>query len=133
MFYIPTRAEGWGLPLIEAIAAGSPVITNYYSGQTEYLKHITNQIKMLDFSLCNIRKDELISNAKFGAEWAISSIDSITSSMISVKNDYSNIKTKSLLASEFIRKNFSWNNAANEAFKSLFNNQFLNIKVGKPF
>ena len=31
------ESEGWGLPLIEAIAAGSPVITNYYSGQTEYL------------------------------------------------------------------------------------------------
>ena len=133
VFIFPTRAEGWGLPLIEAIAAGSPVITNYYSGQTEYLQHIANQIKMLDFSICSIDKTELISNVKFGAEWAISSIDSIASAMTSIKNDYSNFKVKSLLASEFIRKNFSWQNAADEAFKSLFKNQFLNIKVEKPF
>ena len=109
------------------------MITNYYSGQTEYLQHITKQIKMLDFSVCSIDKEELISNVKFGAEWAISSIDSIASSMISLKNDYSNFKVKSHLASEFIRKNFSWNNAADEAFKSLFKNKFLDIKVEKPF
>jgi glycosyltransferase involved in cell wall biosynthesis len=133
VFIFPTRAEGWGLPLIEAIAAGSPVITNFYSGQTEYLQHITDQIKMLDFNVCSINQDELFSNVKLGAEWVVSSIDSIASSMIFMKNNFSNFKIKSLLASEFVRKNFSWNNAADEAYKSLFKNEFLNIKVGKPF
>ena len=107
VFIFPTRAEGWGLPLIEAIASGSPVITNFYSGQTEYLQHIKDQIKMLDYSVSLINEEELISNVKFGAEWAISSIDSIASAMKSMQNDYSNFKGKSLLASEFIRKNFS--------------------------
>ena len=133
VFIFPTRAEGWGLPLIEAIASGSPVITNFYSGQTEYLQHIKDQIKMLDYSVSLINEEELISNVKFGAEWAISSIDSIASAMKSMQNDYSNFKGKSLLASEFIRKNFSWNNSADVAFKSLFRNSFLDIKVEKPF
>ena len=81
---------------------------------------------MLDFSICSIDKTELISNVKFGAEWAISSIDSIASAMTSIKNGYSNFEVKSLLASDFIRaKIFLGNNAADEAFKSLFKNQFF--------
>ena len=79
---------------------------------------------MLDYSVSLINEEELISNVKFGAEWAISSIDSIASAMKSMQNDYSNFKGKSLLASEFIRKNFSWNNSADVAFKSLFRNSF---------
>lgn len=32
----PTRAEGFGLPILQSIACGKPVITTNYSGQTEY-------------------------------------------------------------------------------------------------
>lgn len=40
----PTKAEGWGLPILEMMACGKPVITTYYSGQTEYLRDSENQI-----------------------------------------------------------------------------------------
>ncbi len=32
-----SRAEGWNLGLLEAMAMGLPVITNYYSGHSEYV------------------------------------------------------------------------------------------------
>lgn len=32
----PSRAEGWGLPILEMMACGKPVITTNYSGMTEY-------------------------------------------------------------------------------------------------
>eukprot|EP00055_Hartaetosiga_balthica_P013807 m.72550 g.72550 ORF g.72550 m.72550 type:complete len:610 (+) comp8387_c0_seq1:86-1915(+) len=36
-FVFPTHGEGWGRPTFEAMAMGLPVITTYWSGQTEYL------------------------------------------------------------------------------------------------
>jgi len=36
-FVLPTRAEGWGLPITEAMACGLPVIVTNYSAPAEYL------------------------------------------------------------------------------------------------
>jgi glycosyltransferase involved in cell wall biosynthesis len=33
----PTKAEGWGLPILEALACGIPVIATNYSAHTEFL------------------------------------------------------------------------------------------------
>ena len=33
----PHRAEGWGLPILETMGCGSPIIATNYSGPTEYL------------------------------------------------------------------------------------------------
>jgi len=37
VFVLPTRAEGWGMPYMEALTRGNPCIATSYGGQTEYL------------------------------------------------------------------------------------------------
>lgn len=36
-FVLPTRAEGWGLPILEAMACGVPAIVTHYSAPVDYL------------------------------------------------------------------------------------------------
>jgi glycosyltransferase involved in cell wall biosynthesis len=36
-FVLPTRGEGWGLPIAEAMAMGMPVLVTNYSGPTAYI------------------------------------------------------------------------------------------------
>jgi glycosyltransferase involved in cell wall biosynthesis len=44
VFVLPSKGEGWGLPLIEAAAVGLPIITTMYSGHTEFLQHIESSV-----------------------------------------------------------------------------------------
>lgn len=43
-FVLPTRGEGWGLPYLEAMAAGLPVIGTRWSGQLDFLDDATGYL-----------------------------------------------------------------------------------------
>lgn len=49
LFTLPTSGEGWGLPIIEAMAAGTPVLVTDYSGHVDFVKGVGEFISVADW------------------------------------------------------------------------------------
>lgn len=70
-FVLPTRGESWGLPLLESMACGVPVITTNWGGSLEF---VNNDVGWL----IDVEKMELPNDGPFfkplaGNEWALPS------------------------------------------------------------
>jgi len=122
-FVLPTRAEGWGLPIIEALACGLPVITTPYSGQTEYLSAICGEYFPIAHSLVPIQDPDFLQYwagvDECGALWAEPDRDSLSQGLIDVVNAFGPWVGRSERASEIIRQRFSWDQAALKGLAAL--------------
>lgn len=111
-FVFPSKAEGWGLPLLEAIACGSPYIATHYSGQTEYLKHFTQAYSRVDFSMEEINSDDFFVFHKFSKtqrpRWAKPDINSLASCMKNVYLNHEKLTQGTVANAQLARKLFSW-------------------------
>jgi hypothetical protein len=120
VFIFPTKAEGWGLPLIEAAACGLPLITTFYSGHTEFLKDITSSCINVPYDLKEISCPEYQefypdADGNFG-KWAVPTIQDIRTCMRKAYDDYATLSEYAVKNSEIVRTKYSW---ANSAVKSL--------------
>ena len=113
----PSRAEGWGLPLIEAIATGLPAVTTYYSGHTEFLRPIKDKIAVLDHEMLPMGP-----GGKSG-EWASASADEIAAKLVEARQNRAEYDAQALLASRIMRETFSWQKAA-EVFVGIIEKRF---------
>lgn len=74
----PTRGEGWGLPILDAAAAGLPIIATAHSGHMDFMKYV--RYLDLDFKLVEI--PETMADGRIwvpGAKWAEPSENSFKS------------------------------------------------------
>jgi glycosyltransferase involved in cell wall biosynthesis len=122
-FVLPSRAEGWGLPLIEAAASGLPIITTNYSGHTEFLKHIPNSVLPVTYTMGAIDCPEYQtyypdSKSDWGM-WARPDVFSIANAMQTVCRDYEQLFEKACANSFVIRRNFTWQNSADLAIAAM--------------
>ena len=118
-FVLPTRAEGWGLPLIEAVAAGLPVITTRYSGQTEFLQHVTDSVLPVAHVMTRIDCAEYCSyypdsESDWGI-WAQPNVDSIVTCMQQALQQEQRLYDRAQRNSAIIRERFSWSQSAEQA------------------
>jgi glycosyltransferase involved in cell wall biosynthesis len=77
-FVLPQRAEGFGLPIAEAMAWGKPVITTNYGGVTDFITH-RNSLP-IDYFLTPVA-GMLFGNYNGWMDWAEPSIEHMRKSM----------------------------------------------------
>lgn len=123
IFVLPTKGEGWGLPLIEAAATGLPIITTMYSAHTEFLQHIQSSVIPVEFDLVPIVCQEYqyfypTPNNNWG-EWAQPRINSITQALRSSRDNYEHLRDCAQTNSNIVRKHFSWAQSADSALQVL--------------
>ena len=123
VFVFPARAEGWGLPLIEALAVGLPVIATDYSGQTEFLSRIPGLFQSLKYQLVPINDPEFKSfwhsRGNTWGRWAEVDIRDMQKKLISSRKHYSSWQIKAFQASQIIRQEFDWGVSRDKALLSL--------------
>ena len=123
VFVMPSKGEGWGLPIIEAAAVGLPIITTMYSGHTEFLRHIQSSVIPVEFDLAPIRCSDYqlfypTEDGNWG-EWAQPRIDSIREALRTARNNYDQLQAQAIENSHIIRNNFSWAQVADRALQLL--------------
>lgn len=107
----PSRAEGWNLPLMEAVKAGVPCIATDYSAHTEYLNSETGYPSelLLTKLTTEVAQDGIFFHGDRG-DWKKPEVTEISEKMSYIHSNYSEVKSK--LNVDKIKENFTWKNTA---------------------
>jgi glycosyltransferase involved in cell wall biosynthesis len=115
-FVYPSKGEGWGLPLIEAISSGTPFLATHYSGQTEYLRYCQQSFSQIKFDVKTIADTEFFKFHRFKPAampcWAMPQVRSIGENMKSIYENWQAIRQQAKTNADAIHRNFSWNISA---------------------
>jgi len=123
VFVLPSKGEGWGLPLIEAAAVGLPIITTWHSAHTEFLQHIQSSVITVEYDMVPVACQDYqlfypTTDGNWG-EWAQPRIDSIRQALKTSRQSYTYLQKRARENSHIIRNNFSWAQVADRALQIL--------------
>jgi glycosyltransferase involved in cell wall biosynthesis len=131
VYVTATKAEGWGLPMIEAAATGLPIIAPFYSGHTEFLKHIESSVLKVKFDHGKIDDPEFmrywpVVDGNYGS-WAQVDVHDLKGKLIDAKNTFQALDRLAIENGSTLRINFNWSSSSTLAMDSLKSNNILNI------
>jgi len=109
------RSEGWHLPLIEAIACGTPTISSNYGAQLDFCKDVSH---LVDIKEMRPAANIFMHDNPVG-EFAEPDFDHLRKVMRNVYENYDTCKKHAMEMATVIAKQFSWENAASTAMKHL--------------
>lgn len=106
-FVLPSRGEGWGMPVLEAMACGLPTITTNWSGPTDFLSEQTGY--PVDYGMV-----PAVARCPYyeGFEWAEPDIEHLKHRMRQVFENPVEANKKGLAAAQHVAANLTWEHAA---------------------
>src|SRR6056300_31726 len=121
VFVSCARSEGWNLPLIEAMACGTPSIYSDCSAQLEFAKGKGHPVKILGERRANQNSYARFTMSDLTGNYYEPDFEDLSRVMKDVYNNYEKYKQKAILDSEEIRKKFNWENIGKIGDKVLNN------------
>lgn len=109
VFLWPSRGEGFGLPPLEALACGMPVIASNYSSHLEFLKKDGKPLPgviLLDGKVEPYEKGDSIYYQDFN--WFNPSVADLRKKMRYAFENYKKLKEQALETSQYIRREWAW-------------------------
>jgi FkbM family methyltransferase len=114
VFVSCARSEGWNLPLIEAMACGTPSIYSNWGGQLEFASN-----KGIPVDIVGL-KDAMVGEGyseikRLPGKYCEPNFDDLGVKMMEVYNNYEFYKQRAIIDSDIIRSTFTWDNVASVA------------------
>lgn len=106
-FVLPTRGEGWGMPILESMACGIPVIATDWSAQRDFLNAHTGFPIRVKRLVPAIAKCPYYTNF----QWAEPDFEHLAHIMRGVYENQQSVKERSLTISQQILSQWTWENA----------------------
>jgi autotransporter strand-loop-strand O-heptosyltransferase len=131
VFVSCARSEGWNLPLIEAMACGTPSIYSNCSGQLEFAQDKGFPVKITGEKPVSEAVGNHF-NQSLGNYYEPDFID-LAKVMRDVYENYDLCKKRALNESKEIRNTFTWENAASIGYQMLrnFNKNYMHKNTNK--
>ena len=134
VFVSCARSEGWNLPLIEAMACGTPAIYSNWGAQLEFAKgkghpvNVLGEVRASSGNEVSYGMGKTSADNKHGKDseetlpgnYCEPDYDDLGKTMRYIYDNYDECKEKALVDSKLIRKKFTWENAAKLAYNELF-------------
>jgi GT2 family glycosyltransferase len=119
-FVLPTRGEGWGMPILEAMACGLPVIATDWSSQTDFM----NEHNAYPLQVARLVPAEAKCPYYAGFRWAQPDEDHLVHLLRHVCGNRDEAATKGMAASEEALTRWTWIEAAQKIKEQL-------LKIGR--
>jgi len=133
VFVSCARSEGWNLPLIEAMACGTPSIYSNCSGQLEFAEGKGHPVNIIEERPTTYSEDSkytmAVTTSQMPGNYYEPDFSDLGLVMKDVYKNYKKYKKRALKESIQIREKFTWENAAKTANKEL--DSFINNQPPK--